>query len=261
MKTVSIVQQKGGAGKTTLAYLLASGAISKGLKVHCIDGDRNSQLIEWRRRCEEYNWEIERPIWSELLTMSTLSDDIDLLYGEMKKLEDSGTDLLILDTRPGTNEDTEDIAYAADVILVPTRAEAADYELAMETFKWLTQAADTFEDLEVMPHLALVLSDATKGVMTAMEPEGSLDGITRSEYFILEKLVTQPFLYSAIPASKICSQLPFLGPLPAALAAFEKDPGSHIRAKHVRKILSVAEDLVGEILKLEGIQYGQEAAS
>ena len=56
MRTIATIQQKGGAGKTTANYLIASGAISNGLKVHCIDGDRNSQLGEWEPRSQDYDW-------------------------------------------------------------------------------------------------------------------------------------------------------------------------------------------------------------
>jgi cellulose biosynthesis protein BcsQ len=76
MKTISIVHKKGGAGKTTLAYMLASGALNLGLKVHLIDGDRNLQLANWKHRSEEYNWEIERPQWPHNLTHENLHGSI-----------------------------------------------------------------------------------------------------------------------------------------------------------------------------------------
>lgn len=244
------IQQKGGSGKTTCLYLLASGAISNGLKVHCIDGDRNAQLGEWKRRNEEYEWPQSKPNWPENLSMSEMPDNIDKLYEELNDLEAKGIDLVLIDTRPGSNADTEEIAFAADVILVPTRAQAADYELAVETFEWIKAASKTFENLAKPPALALVLSDASKNVMTVLEPGQQEDRLTQSERFILNQLVRLPFVNTAIPASKICEQLPILGPLSAAIDVFEKTPGTRIQAKPIKTILAVAQKLSSDVIEL-----------
>ncbi len=248
----SVVQQKGGSGKTTALYLLASGAISNGLKVHCIDGDRNSQLGEWERRIDEFDWPFEKPQWPDSLTISELPDNIDKLYDQLNDLEAEGIDLVLIDTRPGSSADTEEIAFAANVILVPTRAQSADYELAIETYNWIKAAGDTFADLEQRPTLALLLSDASKAIMAVLEPEVKEDRLTQSERYILNKLIQFPFLNTAIPSSRICSQLPIMGPLSAAIEVFERTPSTRIQAKPVKNILEVAKKLASEVVELGG---------
>jgi len=252
MRTIATIQQKGGAGKTTANYLIASGAISNGLKVHCIDGDRNSQLGEWERRSQDYDWKGKKPIWPTKLSTSQMPSDIDLLYNHLNDLEKQRVDLVLLDTRPGSNADTEDIAYASDVILIPTRAEAADYELAVETYNWIKAAGDTFENLTTRPALALLLSDASKTVMDTLQPDIEEDRLTQSERYILGKLLDLPFINTAIPASRVCSQLPLMGPLSAAIDVLEKNPGTKLQAKPVRKILEIAQQLASEVMNLGG---------
>jgi len=48
MQVITIVQTKGGSGKTTTAMLLASAALNLGRRVTLIDGDVNAQLGRWR---------------------------------------------------------------------------------------------------------------------------------------------------------------------------------------------------------------------
>jgi chromosome partitioning protein len=249
MKTISIVHKKGGAGKTTLAYMLASGALNLGLKVHLIDGDRNLQLANWKHRFEEYNWEIERPQWPHNLTHENLHGSIDGLYEALDKAERNGIDLTIIDTRPGSNEDTEDIAYAADLILIPLRANPADYELAKSTYDWMIALRSSFPDMEQYPEIRMVLSDASKGIIDAMAPESDVSKITKSEYFVLSQLMDMPFLDTPIPASKVCEQLPFFGPLGPAAEAHEKNKGTKLQSKSISKILEFATGLSKETLR------------
>ena len=68
MQVITIVQTKGGSGKTTSAMLLASAALDAGRQVTLIDGDVNAQLGRWRDSFELSTWEgVERPAWPEAL--------------------------------------------------------------------------------------------------------------------------------------------------------------------------------------------------
>ena len=66
MHVITIVQTKGGSGKTTTAMLLASAALDAGRRVTLIDGDVNAQLGRWRDRFELAAWEaVKKPAWPE----------------------------------------------------------------------------------------------------------------------------------------------------------------------------------------------------
>lgn len=260
MKIVTIVQQKGGAGKTTLAYLLASGAIANGQKVHLIDGDRNAQLAQWKERVASYSWETDIPAWPPALSFEKMAGSVDEFYVQLNKQEQQKTDLVIVDTRPGSNEDTEDIAYAADVVLVPVRANPADFELARQTFVWLAELQNAFPDLERFPAIRMVLSDAPKPIIDAIMGS-DLKSITKSEMHVLESLLELPFFETPIPASKICEQLPFFGPLNETIITFGRNKGQAIQVKACDRILDHGRALAVEVMKARGKSNGTKTSA
>ena len=70
MQVITIVQTKGGSGKTTTAMLLASAALNLGRSVTLIDGDVNAQLGRWRDSFELATWEsAQKPDWPESLAI------------------------------------------------------------------------------------------------------------------------------------------------------------------------------------------------
>lgn len=259
MKVVTIVQQKGGAGKTTLACMLASGALSMGKKVHCIDADRNMQMGEWKNRSQNYNWEIEKPEWPTDLTTSQMSGTINDFTNKLDQLETEGVDLVIVDTRPGSNEDTEDIAYVSDVVLVPARAVPAEYKLAMKTFDWMVALKESFPEEPNHPTIMMVLSDASPAIINAMSPNGSLDGLTKTELEILTALVKYPFCQAAIPQTQICKQLTFLGPLESAAQAYAQSPTGKLREQSILRILESSKHLAREVSRLKAVTNAQSA--
>ena len=56
MQIITLIQTKGGSGKTTVAMSLASAALAKGEKVCMFDGDVNQQLLGWQEAYEEADW-------------------------------------------------------------------------------------------------------------------------------------------------------------------------------------------------------------
>ena len=70
MQVITIVQTKGGSGKTTTAMLLASAALNLGRRVTLIDGDVNAQLGRWRDSFELATWEgAQKPDWPDSLAI------------------------------------------------------------------------------------------------------------------------------------------------------------------------------------------------
>ena len=118
-KVITISQQKGGTGKTTLAVHLAIAFIKyHGLKVAIIDTDPQGSLGKWFMIREE------RKVSNENLTFKTAS-----LWGaqyESKTLKNDH-DIVIIDTPPKIESDARPSIEAADLVLIPMAASHLDF--------------------------------------------------------------------------------------------------------------------------------------
>jgi chromosome partitioning protein len=100
MHVITIVQTKGGSGKTTTAMLMASAALDAGRRVTLIDGDVNAQLGRWRDSFELAVWEaVKKPTWPEALSILSPPETVDGLLALLEEEEARGVDLVVIDTR------------------------------------------------------------------------------------------------------------------------------------------------------------------
>ena len=118
-KVITISQQKGGTGKTTLAVHLAMAFIKyHDLKVAIIDTDPQGSLGKW------FMIRTEKKVSNENLTFKTAS-----LWGaqyESKTLRNDH-DIVIIDTPPKIESDARPSIEAADLVLIPMAASHVDF--------------------------------------------------------------------------------------------------------------------------------------
>lgn len=118
-KVITISQQKGGTGKTTLAVHLAMAFIKyHNLKVAIIDTDPQGSMGKW------FMIRTEKKVSNENLTFKTAS-----LWGaqyESKTLKNDH-DIVIIDTPPKIESDARPSIEAADLVLIPMAASHVDF--------------------------------------------------------------------------------------------------------------------------------------
>ena len=123
-KVITICQQKGGTGKTTLAVHLALAfAKLHNLKIAIIDTDPQGSLGKW------FVVRSEKKVSNENLTFKTAS-----LWGaqyESKALK-KDHDIVIIDTPPKIESDARPSIEAADLVLIPMTPSHVDF--------WATEA-------------------------------------------------------------------------------------------------------------------------
>ncbi len=120
MKTIAVLSQKGGVGKTTLALSLAVAATQDGKQTVLIDLDPQATACNWsdRRKAEE-------PI--------TFDAQPSRLPNALQKAAESGIDIAVIDTPPRSEQAALAAAKVADLVLIPVRPQVYDLETIPNT--------------------------------------------------------------------------------------------------------------------------------
>lgn len=115
MKTIAIISQKGGAGKTTIAVHLAVEAEQRGLTTVVFDLDPQGSAASWGDKRKQIS---PFPV-VEAAQASRLTTLLDLAREQQ-------ADLAILDSAPNADAASLAAARAADLILIPCRPATFD---------------------------------------------------------------------------------------------------------------------------------------
>lgn len=117
-KIITIAQQKGGAGKTTLAAQLGVAFSAAGKKVALVDIDPQASLADWHRVRAE--------------TPAAASRSVDLVQvagyrvtNELTRLKQKN-DIVIIDSPPHAETEAKVAVRAADLVLIPVQPSPMD---------------------------------------------------------------------------------------------------------------------------------------
>lgn len=122
MKTLAIISQKGGVGKTTLATALAVLAEGEGRGTAVFDLDPQASAAFWKDM-------------REAETPAVVAVPSARLKHMLKAAAEAGTDLAIIDTPPFAKDIAFEAAQAADFILIPTRPAVLDVMAMTKTLE------------------------------------------------------------------------------------------------------------------------------
>ena len=127
MKTIALVTQKGGAGKTTLATALAVAAMETGEKVVALDLDPQGSLAAWGDDRDR-----------ETPAVDKLDDDrLGRLPAIIESLGRAGMTLAVLDCPGVASTATNSAIAVADLCLLPTRPTRLDIRASKPTVQAL----------------------------------------------------------------------------------------------------------------------------
>lgn len=111
MKTIAVLNQKGGSGKTTIATHLAKGLQLRGYSVLLVDSDKQGSARDWRA-VDENN------------SVPVIGLDRPTLDKDLKGLTDK--DFIIIDGSPQATNLAISAIKASDLVLIPVQPSPYD---------------------------------------------------------------------------------------------------------------------------------------
>ena len=126
MKTIALIAQKGGAGKTTLALHLAVASVQQGHNVAVVDLDPQLTAVNWSQRRSSRD-----PV------VAVLACSVSRVGAELERVAGLGANVAIIDTPPRAWVGADNAALAAaklaDLVLLPARPAIVDLEATITT--------------------------------------------------------------------------------------------------------------------------------
>ena len=149
-RVITIAQQKGGAGKTTLAAHLALAWLAQGERVALVDIDPQGSLSQWFA------------LRSERLGAGKTGVDLTQLNGwrasaEIDRLKRDHT-LVVVDSPPHAQTDAKIAVRAADLVVIPVQPSPLDV--------WATRPTIDLAVAEKVPVLLVMNRVPTRRAMT-----------------------------------------------------------------------------------------------
>ena len=153
MRVITMMTQKGGSGKSTIARGLVGAAEARGLSVALLDTDTTENTLDWATKAAQGGF------WNhDIAVFQTLNArEVDPIVREIEEDEES-VDLLIIDT-PGDARDIHEACLGlSDLILCPINLSEQAINTALKTVDFIERARATVEDPSQVGVLRVVLN-------------------------------------------------------------------------------------------------------
>jgi chromosome partitioning protein len=149
VKTIALIAQKGGVGKTTLAINLA---IASGMRAAIFDLDQQESATIWADRRKSVMPHVE------FLTERRLAEGL-------KAAERRNFELAFIDTPPAAGPQAFSAAQAANLILIPCRPSLVDLDAIKRTAQLIKSlAVPAFVVFNAAPHSATTLLEDARAI-------------------------------------------------------------------------------------------------
>lgn len=209
---ISILNQKGGVGKTTLSVHIASTLALAGYSVLLVDADQQKSSLDWAAT------RTEDPIFP-VVGISTAA-----IHREIKLLKDKH-DFIIIDGPPRVYEVARSVIAASDIVIIPVQPSPYDVWAAKEIIDLVNEVKATLQGLKKIKSAFIINRKIPNSV------------IGRDVIEALEQYKTK------ILESHICQRLTYAETAASGTTAIESDPNS-LAGQEIKKL---TEEIVKEL--------------
>lgn len=192
-KVIALLNQKGGAGKTTLATHLAGELAAQGLRVTLLDADPQGSALDWAQR----RLQSGRPRIYGVFGLAR-----DSLHQEAPQIA-LQADFVVIDGPPRVAALARSALLAADLVLIPVQPSAYDVWASHEMVQLIAEARQFRPQLRA----AFVINRRVVGTVIGREARSAL--------------ADQPF---PALAAEISQRIAFADSVAAGRLAFEVSP-------------------------------------
>lgn len=146
-QTISFVQEKGGAGKTTNLIIIATHMHQDGAKIAMIDTDQRQNLY---RFCKKEKLDIDYKY----------IDDEKMISPTIAALKKAGYDAIFIDTEGYKSSLSTHVIAQSDIVFIPSKADESNAVCAFRTHKNVIAVANKFDkNIDAI----IILSDIDPG--------------------------------------------------------------------------------------------------
>lgn len=160
---ITIAQQKGGAGKSTVAAHIAVALAQKGKRVTIVDIDPQGSLKHW--------YEIREKTFGSGYTLVQLCTSSGWRVSSTVAQLKEKSDFIVIDSPPHTETEAKNAIRMADLVIIPMQPSPTDV--------WATKATVDFVNLE-RKNYKILLNRYNPNSKTAKLAIGKTDGLFKS---------------------------------------------------------------------------------
>lgn len=159
MKVISLIGQKGGAGKSTIARILTSAAVMQDKRVVLLDCDPNKSTFTFYEKLTRND-----PASAQSVKGFHCSNTQEMEAHVIEADEAGDVDYCIIDTQGDLVKWVDDVIELSDRVIIPVKVSETDFTVQMATYQRYEALREALADPSQLAPVMFLLNQIKPGV-------------------------------------------------------------------------------------------------